>query len=89
MRHRPHSNPNLRWLENEARTLFHALRRGDAAAIRRFYSTDPLAGAQEPRLSEAQYVIARERGYASWRQLVGGGFNRELQIVRVKQAACL
>jgi hypothetical protein len=72
MRHHLHSNPNLRRLEKEARTLFHALRGGDAAAIRRFYSTDPLAGALEPRLSEAQYIIARERGYASWRQLAEG-----------------
>jgi hypothetical protein len=71
MRHLPHSNPNLRRLEKEARTLFRALRRGDAAAIRRFYSTDPMAGELEPRLSEAQYIIAREHGYASWRRLVG------------------
>jgi hypothetical protein len=71
MAHVPHSNRNLRRLEKQARMLFHALRRGDATAIRRFYSTDPLAGALEPRLSEAQYIIAREGGFVSWRQLVG------------------
>jgi len=60
---------NLENIKREARYLLHGLRRRDAAALRRYYSVDPLAGMFEPRIDEAQYVIAREYGYASWRRL--------------------
>ena len=70
MQQRPHSDlNNLGQLELDARVLLHAFRRGEAFAIRRFYSTDPMAGLLEPRLSDAQYVVARERGFISWRLL--------------------
>jgi hypothetical protein len=56
-------------MKKEARTLLHDLLRRDTAALRRYYSTDPLAGLSRPRLDDAQYVIAREHGYSSWRKL--------------------
>jgi len=63
--------PNLMLddMKKEARTLLHGLLRQDSAALRRYNSTDPLAGLSRPRLDDAQYVIAREHGYSSWRKL--------------------
>ncbi len=63
------SRPNLDDLKKEARKLLHALHRRDAAALRRYYSIDKLAGLAQPRLDDAQYVVAREHGYGSWQKL--------------------
>ena len=63
------SHSNLEAIEKEARKLLHALRRKDASALRRHHSVDSLAGMLEPRLAEAQYVIAREHGFSSWLKL--------------------
>jgi hypothetical protein len=63
------SQANLENIKKEARDLLHALRQRDAAALRRFDSLDPLTDTLVPTLAEAQYVIAREYGYASWRKL--------------------
>ncbi len=63
------SEANLQDIRKEARDLLSNLRRGDAAAIGRYHSLDPLAGTYLPSLSDAQYIIAREYGYASWRKL--------------------
>jgi hypothetical protein len=49
--------------------LLHGVLRQDSAALRRYHSTDPLAGLSKPRLDDAQYVIAREHGYSSWQKL--------------------
>jgi hypothetical protein len=70
MQHGPHSDSNNpEQIEKDARVLLHAFRRRETDAIRRFYSIDPMAGSQEPRLADAQYVVARERGFISWRRL--------------------
>ena len=63
------SDSNLEDIKREARTLLHALLQRDTAALRLYYSTDPLAGLARPRLDDAQYVIAREHGYGSWQKL--------------------
>lgn len=55
-------------VKREARDLLHAIRKHDAVAFGRFQSYDPLAALQ-PRLADAQYIIAREYGYSSWRKL--------------------
>ncbi len=60
---------NLDDIKKEARKLLHALHRREAAALRRYYSIDSLAGLARPRLDDAQYVIAREHGYGSWQKL--------------------
>jgi len=60
------SPPNLNDVKKEARKLLHALQQRDAAALRRYYSIDSLAGESQPRLDEVQYIIAREHGYGSW-----------------------
>jgi len=60
---------NLEATKKEARDLLHALRRQDAAALRRFYRVDTLAGLSRPSLADAQFVIAHEYGYSSWQKL--------------------
>ena len=65
------SDVSLEDIKREATNLFYRLRQRDETALRRYYSLDPFAGMFEPRIDEAQYVIAREYGYAGWRQLMG------------------
>lgn len=55
-------------VKREARDLLHAIRKHEACAFGRFQSYDPLAGLH-PRLADAQYIVAREYGYSSWRKL--------------------
>ena len=63
-----HVNPED--IKREATNLLYRLRQHDETALRRYYSFDPFAGMFEPRIDEAQYVIAREYGYPSWRRLM-------------------
>jgi hypothetical protein len=63
------SGINFEDIRKEARLLFHRLRGRDAAALERYYSFDPFAGMFEPRIYEAQYIIAREYGFGSWQKL--------------------
>ena len=63
------SNPNLDHMKREARYLLHGLLTHESSALRRFYSMDPLAGASQPSLADAQYIIAREHGFSSWRKM--------------------
>ncbi len=69
MQHALPSNPNLEHMKREARHLLHDLLTRESSALRRFYSIDPLAGACRPNLADAQYVIAREHGFSSWRKM--------------------
>jgi hypothetical protein len=69
MQHALPSDPNLDHMKREARYLLHGLLTRDSTALRRFYSMDPLAGASQPNLADAQYVIAREHGFSSWRKM--------------------
>ncbi len=63
------SHANLEAMKREARDLLRALRQWNAAALRRYYSLDPLAGLSEPSLADTKYIIAREYGYSSWQRL--------------------
>ena len=69
MQHALPSDPNLDHMKREARYLLHGLLTRESSALRRFYSIDPLAGASQPNLADAQYVIAREHGFSSWRKM--------------------
>lgn len=60
---------NLEEVKRDARDLLSALRRRDVSAVKRYQLSDPIAGMFVPRIDEAQYVIAREYGYPSWRKL--------------------
>jgi len=63
------SRTNLDHIEKAARDLLHGLQHRDTVALRRYYSVDPSADMSKPRLDDAQYVVAREHGCASWRKL--------------------
>src|SRR5258707_11413266 len=65
---------NLDQLKNQAKTLLRAARAKDPEALRRFQVVpavariDP-AEALNPALHDAQFVIAREYGFRSWKEL--------------------
>ena len=63
------SGTTLHDIRKEARDLLDALLRREDTALNRYRSFDPFAGRFEARLDEAQYIIAREYGYRSWRRL--------------------
>lgn len=63
------SRATLPHFEKEARDFLHQLRRLDPAAIRCYFSVDPLAGHFQPGLADAQYIIARQHGCRSWQEL--------------------
>jgi ankyrin repeat protein len=63
-------NPSLEFDKKSAKKLLDQAREGDAAALQRFRSHHPrfAAVAQSPQLAlhDAQLVVAREYGFASW-----------------------
>src|SRR5579863_4565513 len=67
-------NPSLEFDRNQAKALLEAVRRGEADALRRFNAHHPRFGAvrdpallgQAAALHDAQLVVAREYGFASW-----------------------
>jgi ankyrin repeat protein len=62
----PH--PDLDQYRKQARELLRALQRKDSEAAARFQASHPRDGAlpRPTSLADAQFVIAREHGYASW-----------------------
>jgi ATP-dependent Clp protease adapter protein ClpS len=70
------TKPDLAQERRRAKELLKALRRGDDAAIARFRTHHPRLAELTPgepagnvKLSDAQWVIAREYGFASWSSL--------------------
>jgi len=68
--------PNLDQLKRQAKDLLHSARAGDRAALARFRGLPPFAAVSEAALRErglalhdAQSVVAREHGFASWNDL--------------------
>jgi hypothetical protein len=59
----------LEHLRKEAKCLLKAARQGDATALARFTAHHPHFHPNSLRLVDAQLVIARELGYASWPKL--------------------
>ena len=65
--------PNLEYERKEAKALIRRLRAGDLDALARAHVQHPGLDAATPsraRLADAQLVIAREYGFASWPRLV-------------------
>jgi ankyrin repeat protein len=62
--------PNLERDRKQAKSLLDAVKRGDPAALEQFKSFHPrfaeLAGREDLALHDAQLVIARQYGFASW-----------------------
>ena len=67
------SRPNLEQLKKQAKDLLKSLRSGDAQAEHRFQANPPLPrsrpAAASYALGDAQFVIAREHGFATWARL--------------------
>jgi len=63
--------PSLEFEHKEAKALLKQLRAGNPAALARARDRHPSIGEKAPiRLADAQLVIAREYGFASWPKLV-------------------
>src|SRR5687768_12935078 len=63
------AHPSLEHLKNQAKELLRAYRRGDPDALARFRAAGiPSAGAA-PKLVDAQRLVARDYGFASWAKL--------------------
>jgi ankyrin repeat protein len=63
------AKPSLEHLKKQAKDLLHSLRRGDSAAIEQFQSLASISARSAPKLADAQHVIARDYGFASWSKL--------------------
>lgn len=61
------ARPNLEHLKKQAKELLHDFEQNEPAAIERFRSF--ASGSPAPKLSDAQHVIARDYGFASWPKL--------------------
>jgi ankyrin repeat protein len=63
-------NPNLTYLKKQAKALHKQLKAGEPTAAARYQQFHPEgAGLTTPKLSDAQLVVAREHGFASWPRL--------------------
>ena len=65
--------PSLEYARKEAKALLRRLRAGDPEALARARSRHPRIDGTDPtatRLADAQLVLAREHGFASWPRLV-------------------
>src|SRR5688500_17719482 len=63
------SQPDLEQLKTQAKELLKAWKSHDDDAIRRIQENHPRPGGATLRLGDAQLVIAREYGFASWPKL--------------------
>jgi ankyrin repeat protein len=70
MSHQLPPNPNLIYLKKQAKALHKQLKAGEPLAATRCQQSHPQgAKLTAPKLSDAQLVIAREHGFASWPRL--------------------
>lgn len=56
-------------IEKKVRYVLREVRRGDTAAVARWFSIDSEARSRNPRKADIQFVIAREYGFKSWQSL--------------------
>lgn len=63
------AKPNLEHLKKQAKVLLSQSQQGDAAAIERFRSLASFSTPASLKLADAQHVIARDYGFASWPKL--------------------
>ena len=62
-------NPNLKLINDQARHFLQDFRQDKPLALTHYSLFDSLPDTPNPRLADAQHMIAREYGYASWRKL--------------------
>ena len=63
------AKPNLEHLKKQAKELLYNFQQGDPVAIEQFRSFASQHGPGSPRLANAQHVLARDYGFASWPKL--------------------
>jgi hypothetical protein len=63
------AKPNLEHLKKQAKELLHDFQNGGSEAAESFQTFAPTAIRQTAKLADAQHVIAREYGFASWPNL--------------------
>ena len=63
------AKPNLEHLKKQAKELLHDFQQGKADAVERFRSVDLIALPARTKLADAQYVLARDYGFANWPKL--------------------
>jgi ankyrin repeat protein len=63
------AKPNLDHLKKQAKDLLREVQQGDAAATERFRSFVSFHTAASLKLADAQHVIARDYGFATWPKL--------------------
>jgi hypothetical protein len=62
-------NPSVKLINDEARNLLYDFHQGNALAPARHSLFGALSDTASPRLADAQHLIAREYGFASWLKL--------------------
>ena len=80
---------NLEQLKKQAKSLLHAARGKDPAALERFRVIPALAklsSAESLALHDAQFIIAREYGFKSWNDLREHVEERSLSVRRSSSA---
>jgi ankyrin repeat protein len=63
------ARPNLEHLKKQARQLFRGILQADPSAVDRFGEAQVTLATPEPKLAQAQLVIAREHGFDNWANL--------------------
>src|SRR5215469_18862316 len=63
------AKPNLEHLKKQAKELLRDLQLSKPAAVERFGSLGLNATLGDAKLADAQYVLARDYGFASWPKL--------------------
>jgi hypothetical protein len=63
------AKPNLEHIKKQAKELLHDFEQGKPSAIERFRSLSSSSIQGTPKLAEAQHVLARDYGFASWLKL--------------------
>ena len=62
-------NSNLKLINDQAKNFLQDFHHGNALALTHYSLFDSRHDSPDPRLADAQHMIAREYGYASWRKL--------------------
>src|SRR5260370_12467868 len=63
------AKPNLEHLKKQAKELLHDFQQGAPDVIERFRSITSLSAPATAKLADAQHVLARDYGFASWPKL--------------------
>ena len=64
------ARPSLKYARKEAKALLRLVRAGDSSSPARARECQPEVSPENARLADAQFVVAREHGFASWPKLV-------------------